>query len=96
MNVRAQDMDLARPDVVELWLPIFDVWRWLLMGVAIVWGGGWKGVVVVGGWGGANMDVLVFADVRRLWRGRTRRWSPYSRLAECAGLPLTSGSGERR
>ena len=30
-----------------------------------------------------------------LWRGRTRRWSPYSRLRSCGGLPQTSGTGGR-
>ena len=30
-----------------------------------------------------------------LWRGRTRRWSPYSRWRSCAGLPQTSGSWGR-
>ena len=29
-----------------------------------------------------------------MWRGRTRRWSIYSRLAECAGLPRTSGTAK--
>ena len=31
-----------------------------------------------------------------LWRGRTRQWSPYSRLAECTGCLRTSGTGGRR
>ena len=33
--------------------------------------------------------------VQPLWRGRTRRWSPYSRWRSCAGLPRASGSGGR-
>ena len=32
--------------------------------------------------------------IGQVWRVRTRRWSPYSRLAECAGLPRTSGTGQ--
>ena len=36
------------------------------------------------------------ADRTNWWRGSTRRWSPYSRWAECTGCLRTSGAGRRR
>ena len=40
--------------------------------------------------GGIIPVALLHLFSQQMWRGRTHRWSPHSRLAECAGLPLTS------